>query len=87
MAILLSEFKQVLIEGLKLEDINTDDIDDNIALFGEEGLGLDSVDSIELVLIIEKEYGVKINNTANYESIFSSVSNLLEYINQNLNDR
>ena len=63
MAISIDNFKQVLIDGLKLEDITVDDIDNNSALFGEEGIGLDSVDSIELVLIIEKEYGVKIDDS------------------------
>lgn len=83
MAISSSEFKKVLIDGLKLEDIEIDEIDDTEALFGEEGLGLDSVDSIELVLIIEKEYGVKIQNPEQYNEIFASVENLLKYINDN----
>ncbi|RBQ28022.1 phosphopantetheine-binding protein [Aliarcobacter vitoriensis] len=81
MAILIDDFKQKLIDSLKLEDMSIKDIEDNSPLFGEEGLGLDSVDSIELVLIIEKEYGVKISNSADYKTIFSSASNLLEYIN------
>lgn len=83
MSISSNEFKQVLIDGLKLEDIAVDEIEDNDALFGDEGLGLDSVDSIELVLIIEKEYGVKIQNPEQYNEIFSSVDNLLTYINAN----
>ena len=83
MSILADDFKQVLIDGLNLEDITTDEIDDNDALFGEEGLGLDSVDSIELVLIIEKEYGVKIEDPEQYNIIFASVANLLKYINDN----
>lgn len=83
MAISSSEFKKVLIDGLKLEDIEIDEIEDSEALFGEEGLGLDSVDSIELVLIIEKEYGVKIQNPEQYNEIFASVENLLKYINDN----
>jgi len=77
------EFKKVLIEYLNLEDITPDDIEDKDALFGEEGLGLDSVDSIELVLAIEKEYGVKITDATLYETIFASVENLLTYINEN----
>ena len=77
------EFKQLLITSLNLEDISIDDIDDNEPLFGDEGLGLDSVDSIELVLVIEKEYGVKITNSQDYSDIFSSVNNLLNYINEN----
>lgn len=83
MAIGSDEFKQVLIDGLKLEDITVDEIGDTDALFGDEGLGLDSVDSIELVLIIEKEYGVKIQNPELYNEIFASVENLLKYINEN----
>lgn len=84
MEILIDDFKQKLIDSLKLEDISVDDIENDSSLFGDEGLGLDSVDSIELVLIIEKEYGVKISNDANYKTIFSSVNNLLKYINENL---
>ena len=83
MAISSNEFKEVLIKGLKLEDIDVEDIADDDALFGDEGLGLDSVDSIELVLIIEKEFGVKIQNPEQYNEIFSSVGNLLQYINDN----
>ena len=67
-----------LLKGYNL--ITIDDINDSDALFGDEGLGLDSVDSIELVLIIEKEYGVKIQNPELYNEIFSSVENLLNYI-------
>lgn len=78
-----SEFKEVLIEGLNLEDISVDDIEDDAVLFGDDGLGLDSVDSIELVLIIEKEYGIKISNTEEYHEIFASVNSLLNYINEN----
>ncbi len=83
MAITSKEFKEVLIQGLNLEDIEADEIEDNDALFGDDGLGLDSVDSIELVLIIEKEYGVKIQNPEEYNTIFASVNNLLAYINEN----
>lgn len=77
--------KEVLIKYLNLEDITTDEIDDNDPLFGEDGLGLDSVDSIELVLAVEKEFGVKINDSKQYETIFASVENLLKYINDTKN--
>ncbi|MBY0541078.1 MAG: acyl carrier protein [Campylobacterales bacterium] len=83
MAVTSNEFKQFLIDGLKLEDISVDDINDSDVLFGDDGLGLDSVDSIELVLIIEKEYGIKISNTEQYQEIFKSVNSLLKYINEN----
>lgn len=77
------EFKKTLIQYLNLEDITPDEINDTDMLFGDEGLGLDSVDSIELVLAIEKEYGVKIDDATLYKHIFASVENLLNYINEN----
>ncbi len=77
------DFKEILIKYLNLEDIEAEDIRDNEPLFGDDGLGLDSVDSIELVLAIEKEYGVKITDTKQYDTIFASVDNLLNYINAN----
>ncbi len=76
------ELKLKIIEGLSLEDIEVDDIKDDMALFGDDGLGLDSVDAIELSLILEKEFGVKITNMAEAESIFASCSSLLTYINK-----
>lgn len=77
------QLKTVLIESLNLEDIEVSDIDDNDPLFGDEGLGLDSVDSIELVLVIEKEFGIKIADPKEYNTIFASVNNLLTYLNDN----
>jgi len=78
-------FKEMLIRYLDLEDMSADDIDDKGPLFGDDdgGLGLDSVDSIELVLAIEKEYGVKISDPKLYDTIFASVESLLAYINAN----
>jgi len=78
-----TELKEILIQYLNLEDIEANEIDDNDPLFGDEGLGLDSVDSIELVLAIEKEYGVKITDSTQYDTIFATVSSLLNYINDN----
>lgn len=75
------ELKEAIIENLKLEEITADDIDDNMALFGEDGLGLDSVDSIELVLTIDREFGVKIDDSKQYESIFANVKSLADFIN------
>jgi len=78
-----TNLKEVLIKYLNLEDIEPDEINDNDFLFGDDGLGLDSVDSIELVLAIEKEYGVKINDSTKYDTIFATVESLLNYINAN----
>jgi acyl carrier protein len=76
----MSEFKNFLIESLGLEDITAEDIGDDDVLFGDEGLGLDSVDSIELVIAIQNKYGVKISDSADYNEIFGSVTSLYSYI-------
>lgn len=73
--------KEVLIKNLKLEDLSPEDINDTMPLFGDEGLGLDSVDSIELVLTVEKEFGVKITDSKEYQKIFTNIQSLLDYIN------
>lgn len=81
----IEEVKTKIIEGLNLEDIEVDEIEDEMALFGDEGLGLDSVDAIELTLILEKEFGVKITNMAEAENIFASSASLTKYINDEKN--
>lgn len=79
----MEAFKRFLIDALKLEDIESSDIEDETVLFGDEGLGLDSVDSIELVILIQNEYGVNIADSKEYESIFASVKTLYDYIQAN----
>lgn len=77
----MQTLKEILIKNLKLEDMTPEDIADTMPLFGEDGLGLDSVDSIELVLTVDKEFGVKILDSKEYEKIFSNVQSLLDFIN------
>ncbi len=77
-----SDLKQAIIDGLNLEDMNINDINDADPLFGSDGLGLDSVDAIELTLILEKNFGVKITNMADAEAIFASINSLTNYINE-----
>lgn len=76
------ELKKKIIDGLGLEDIGIDEIEDDMALFGDDGLGLDSVDAIELTLIVEKEFGVKIKDMSESENIFASSKTLTAYINE-----
>ena len=78
------ELKSAIIEELRLEDITVEEIEDDMALFGDEGLGLDSVDAIELTLVLEKKFGVKVTNMADAETIFASSGSLLAYINEQL---
>ena len=77
------DLKLKIIEGLNLEDISVDEIADNDALFNE-GLGLDSVDAIELVVILDNEYGIKFDNMNKLKDIFGTVQTLTDYINENL---
>jgi acyl carrier protein len=84
--ITIEKLKGTIIKDLNLEDITSDDIEDNMQIFGDDGLGLDSVDAIELTLIIEKEFGVKITNLAKAEEIFASCASLTTYINDQLDN-
>ncbi len=71
--------KRMIIERLKLEGMAPEDIDDQAPLFGE-GLGLDSIDALELVLAIEQTFGVKIEDEAAGMQAFKSVDALTAYI-------
>ena len=79
---LIENLKKQLIEALNLEDITPDDIDVSAPLFGE-GLALDSIDALEIMLILEREYGVKIENSAEAKEIFYSVQTLANYSQEN----
>jgi acyl carrier protein len=71
--------KQLLIERLQLEGMTASDIDDAAPLFGE-GLGLDSIDALELVIGIEKVFGVRIQDEEVGAKAFASVSALVEFL-------
>jgi acyl carrier protein len=79
---LVLKLKQEIIEVLNLEDVKPEDIDDNAPLFGE-GLGLDSIDALELIVLMEKNYGIKLQDANQGKEIFKSVRNMAEYIQQN----
>ncbi len=78
---LQQEFKEKLIEALNLEDMTPEDIDTAAPLFGD-GLGLDSIDALEIILILEKSYGIRLANPAEAKEIFFSVATLTNYIAQ-----
>ena len=75
---LMDEVKGKLIEELNLEEITPEDIDNEAPLFGDEGLGLDSIDALEIILILEREYGIE--NPSEGKQIFYSVRTLADYI-------
>ena len=60
---LINQLKNQIIDVLNLEDMTADDIDAQAPLFGE-GLGLDSIDALELIVLLEREYGIKLSNPA-----------------------
>lgn len=76
------ELKEQIIEALNLEDMQPEDIDDQAPLFGE-GLGLDSIDALELIVLMEKNYGIKIKDPALGKEIFRSVDTMADYVAAN----
>ena len=82
---LVSELKELLIEGLHLEDLEPDDILLDEPLF-REGLGLDSIDALEIAVLLDRKYGVRITSgdDRNLE-IFASLGSLAGYVAENRN--
>ncbi len=81
MSNLQQEIKQLIIDALGLEDISCDDIDADMTLFGE-GLGLDSVDALELGMALQKRFGIKIDAEAkDTHRHFANVASLAAFVN------
>ena len=79
------ELKKQIIEVLNLEDLQPDDIDNDAPLFGETemGLGLDSIDALELIVMMEKRYGIKVKDPSIGKEIFKSVKTMAAFIEAN----
>ena len=75
----VEKLKMILVEDLNLEEMTPGDIDENAPLFGE-GLGLDSLDAVELVVIVQKHFGIDIQNMDEAKTAFQSVRSLASYI-------
>lgn len=78
---LRQRLKELLIERLKFEDMTPDDIGDDEPLF-EGGLGLDSIDALEIVVMLETEFGLKLKNESSARESFKSISTLAEMVDQ-----
>lgn len=81
MSDLKQELKEKIIEQLNLEDVAIEEIKDTDPLFGE-GLGLDSIDALELIVMLDKDYGIKLADPKQGKSIFESVETMAGYIKE-----
>jgi acyl carrier protein len=79
---LILTLKEKIIEVLNLENVKPEDIVDDAPLFGD-GLGLDSIDALELIVLMEKNYGIKLKDPAQGRELFKSVRVLATYIQAN----
>lgn len=74
--------KELLVENLSLEDIEPSDIKDDEILFGE-GLGLDSLDAVEIVVLLQRNFGLEVKDMKQGREIFYSIDTLARYIYEN----
>lgn len=82
MEALILELKKEIIKVLNLEGVQPEDIDNDAPLFGA-GLGLDSIDALELIVLLEKNYGIKLDDPNKGREIFGSITIFAKYIADN----
>jgi acyl carrier protein len=76
---LILKLKTEIIEQLNLQDLTPNDIDENASLF-VDGLGLDSIDALELIVLLQKNYGLKLQSAEEGKQVFHSVKSMAEFI-------
>lgn len=79
---LIDELKLKVIDALNLEGMKPEDISDDAPLFGDDGLGLDSIDVLELIVLLEKNYGIKITNPKEGKAVFRSIAVMADYVKE-----
>lgn len=79
---LIPKVKQMIIDCLRIEGMSPDEIETDAPMFGE-GLGLDSIDALQLVVAMEKEFGVVVPDAATGSTVFASVRSMATYIAEN----
>ena len=77
---LIQELKEKVIEVLNLEEVNPEDIATDTPLFGNDGLGLDSIDALELIVLLDKNYGIRLADPKQGREIFYSIATMADYI-------
>ena len=80
-----SELKELLVVNLALEGITPEEIEDDGILFGE-GLGLDSLDAVEIVVLLQRNYGLEITDEAQAREIFQSMDTMAQWVYENLEE-
>jgi acyl carrier protein len=74
------ELKEQIIKELNLEDLKAADIADDALLFSADGIGLDSIDALELIVLLEKYYGIQVTNPDEGKEAFLSINTMADYI-------
>ncbi|HWV28140.1 MULTISPECIES: phosphopantetheine-binding protein [Dyadobacter] len=77
---LKEDLKKQIIEQLNLEDLTVADIADDALLFNDQGLGLDSIDALELIVLLEKYHGIQLTNPEEGKEAFKSIDTMAAYI-------
>lgn len=80
---LIKDLKLQIKEALNLEELSLEDFDTDAPLFDNEGIGLDSIDVLEIIVLLEKEYGIRLANPKEGKAIFKSVRTIAEYVQEN----
>lgn len=80
---LIEKLKVQIIETLNLEDMEPSDIGATDPLFGDDGIGLDSIDALELIVLMNKEYNIQIADPEEGKTVFTSVKTMVDYIQAN----
>jgi acyl carrier protein len=77
---LINELKLKVIDALNLDGMTPADIEDDAPLFGDAGLGLDSIDVLELIVLLEKNYGIRLASPAEGKEVFKSMAVMAAYV-------
>ncbi len=80
---LIEKLKVQIIETLNLEDLTPADINATDPLFGDDGIGLDSIDALELIVLMNKEYNIQIADPEEGKNVFNSIQTMADYIKAN----
>ncbi len=80
---IILELKEQIIDVLNLEDLAPEEIYATAPLFGDGGIGLDSIDALEIIVLLEKNYGIRLANASEGKAIFTSIESIAKYVQEN----